>query len=119
VKRIVRYELITIDTNYRRFVKRFHVFARGLFDHFLIGASVARSPLSEHSKKEMQPFADKIVANPDTYTVAVRATNKAVSGEAVSFTSEALAQQYLADRVADDSSLDGSLHVIPAFEHAA
>lgn len=119
IKRVVRYELITIDTNYRRFVKRFHVFAAGLFAHFLLGASVARSPLSAQSKKQFQPFDEKIVAKPDGFTVASVVTNEAIAAEAVSFPSEALAQQYLSDRVAGDPSLDGSLHVIPAFERAA
>jgi hypothetical protein len=117
VKRIVRYELITIDTNFRRFLKPFFGFSGVLFAHLLDGASIARSPLSRFEQKRRQPFDDKVDARPETFVVASQADNRAVHAEA--FASESMARDFLAQRVAADPTQDGSLHVIPSFERAA
>ena len=42
-KRRVRYEQIIIDTNYLSFKRRFKVFTKGFFDHFLKASAIARS----------------------------------------------------------------------------
>jgi hypothetical protein len=118
VKRIVRYELSTIDTNYRRFVRRFHTFPVSVFTHLLHGASIARSPLSQHAGTELRPFADAVSVAGESYVVAFAADNTAVGGAAV-FASEAMAREEMAARVAADPRLDGALHVVPAFEMAA
>ena len=117
VKRIVRYELSTIDTNFRRFVRKFTRFPGALFTHFLDGASVARSPLSNFERKRRQPFDDTIVVGAETFVVAVQSDNTAFQAQA--FASESMAEDFLAQQVADDPGLDGSLHVIPEFEQAA
>jgi Family of unknown function (DUF6603) len=117
VKRIVRYELSTIDTNFRRFVRPFSPFPGVLFDHFLDGASVARSPLSNFERKRRQPFDDRIVAGTETFVVALQADNTVFHPGP--FDSQSMAEDFLVDQVAQDPSLDGTLHVIPAFEQAA
>jgi len=119
VKRIVRYEEIIIDNNFKRFARRFRSFAGVLFELFLAGNSVARSDLSRHSKRAMQPFDDKITVTDETFTVAFQSNNQAFAAEAVSFHSEASARDYLSRRVAGDPSLADSLHVIPSYERAA
>lgn len=116
VKRVVRYELVTIDTNYKRFVQRFFVFWGGLFTHFLKGNAVTKSALSNKQKKQFQPFAEKIQVRPDTYTVAFNTNNQAVHAEATEFASAALAREYMQQQVAADPSLVGQLHVIPQSE---
>jgi hypothetical protein len=118
VRRIVRYELSTIDTNYRRFVRRFHTFPVSVFDHLLDGASVTRSPLSQHAGSRLRPFDDTVGLAAETFVVASTADNTAAGGTAV-FSSEAMAREDLAARLRDDPALDGTLHVLPGFEVAA
>jgi hypothetical protein len=119
VKRIVRYEEIIIDNNYKRFARRFRGYVGSLFELFLAGNSVARSDLSRHSKRRLQPFDEKIAVSEETYTVAFQSNNKAYAAEAVSFRSEASARDYLARKIGEDASLADTLHVIPNFERAA
>jgi Family of unknown function (DUF6603) len=118
VKRFNRYELTTIDTNYRRLPIRFHfhAFPRALFEHFLAGASIARSPLSAHVKNQREPFADRIEVRDDGYTVALQSTNAPFSAETAFFASEASARDFVAQQ---DAGVASTLHVIPAFEVAA
>lgn len=117
VKRVVRYELSTIDTNFRRFVRKFTRFPGALFTHFLDGASIARSPLSNFERKRRQPFEDRVAVSEEAYVVALQADNTAV--HAVAFGSQSMAEDFMAQQVEQDPSLEGSLHVIPAFEQAA
>jgi hypothetical protein len=118
VKRVVRYELSTVDTNYRRFVRRFHTFPGSIFGHLLDGASVTRSPLSKHAGRKLRPFDDTVGVRAETYVVAFAADN-APAGGAAEFASEAMAREELAARIAADPALEGELHVLPAFELAA
>lgn len=115
----VRYDLTIIDTKLRRFKKRFFVLAGSLFNHFLEGSSVARSPFSAYRKNQTQPFTEKVTVNPESFAVAVAASNTVFHPEAAAFSSHAAASDYLSRAVAKDPSLDGSLHVIPQFEVAA
>jgi hypothetical protein len=118
VKRVVRYEEIILDSNYKRFVKKFLLFTAQLFRFFLGGASVTRSPLSQVQKTRLAPFPDKIrVAASDTYTVAFQSNNRAHVAE--EFHSEASARDYLERQVARDPGLVDVLHVIPSYEKAA
>ncbi|HLR05489.1 MAG TPA: DUF6603 domain-containing protein, partial [Pyrinomonadaceae bacterium] len=119
VKRIVRYEEIIIDNNFKRFQRRFRNFFGSLFTFFLAGNAVSRSPLSQASKLRLQPFAEKIEVKAETYTVAFQSTNKAFADDSVSFHSEASARDYLNRQVAGDASLTDEIHVIPSFERAA
>ncbi|MCB0705590.1 MAG: hypothetical protein KDC34_09790 [Saprospiraceae bacterium] len=118
VKRNIRYEQIIIDTNYKRFVRRFFRVARSIFTHLLLGNAVARSKVSKQYKTNLQPFSDKIEVNQNTYSVALNTNNQPVDGAAASFTSEALAREYMNARIASDPNLAETLHVIPQHETA-
>jgi hypothetical protein len=119
VKRVVRYEEIIIDNNYKRFQRRYFRFIGVLFDHLLGGASVSRSSLSQAARSKLQPFAEKIAVQSETFTVAHQATNQAVAAEAAAFHSEASAREYLNAKLAQDPSLADQIHVIPSFERVA
>ena len=119
VKRVVRYEEIIIDSNFKRFARRFRGYLGSLFVFFLGGGSIAKSELSQVKKKQLQPFADKIEVGPETYTVALQASNKAYSAATVSFASEAAARDFLEREARKDPNLAETLHVIPSSERAA
>ena len=97
---------------------RFFDFPRSLFDHFLGGNAVARSPLSQARKDQHDPFgpAEKVTVGDEGWTVANQQDNTAVSASA-SFASEAQAQDFLAAHQAANPG--AAAHVIPAFEVAA
>jgi hypothetical protein len=118
VKRVNRYELTTIDTAFRSRPTRFYAFPAALFVHFLAGASVARSSLSQHAKDQRDPFAaaDKIAVSGEGWAVALQRDNTLVE-EAATFVSEAMAQDFLAAAQAERPG--EALHVIPGFEVAA
>ena len=119
VKRIVRYEEIIIDSNFKRFQRRFANYFGALFSHFLAGNAVSRSALSQSTKSQFQPFAEKIDVATETYTVAFQSNNKAFATDSVSFHSEASARDYMNRKVAGNASLAEEIHVIPSFERAA
>ncbi len=119
VKRIVRYEEIIIDTNFKRFQRRFQGLFGSLFTFFLAGNAVARSELSMARKRELRPFEEKIAVSAETYTVAFQSTNQAYAPDSVAFHSEASAREYLNRKVAEDGSLAETIHVIPGYERAA
>ncbi|RKS28632.1 hypothetical protein BJ917_1528 [Pseudomonas sp. WPR_5_2] len=115
----VRYDLTIIDMSLRRVSLRFFVLLGSLFNHFLVGSSVARSSLSAATKAQTHPFAEKIAVNPETFAVAFTANNQVFHNEAAAFSSQAKAHDYVASKVAADPTLAGSIHVIPRFEVAA
>jgi hypothetical protein len=119
VKRIVRYEEIIIDSNFKRFARRFRPHVGSLFDFFLGGNAVARSQVSRDTRAKLVPFAEKIDVAADTYTVAFQSTNKPFADDAASFHSEASAREYLNRKISEDGALADVLHVIPSFEKAA
>ncbi len=116
VKRVVRYEEIIIDSNYKRFVRRFIGFFGSLFTHFLRGNAVSKSVLSHQRKQLLQPFKEKITVNPEMYVVAYQANNKAFSAATTGFHSEASARAFLQGQLATDPGLHDSLHVIAGYE---
>lgn len=116
VKRIVRYEVTTIDTNYRRFVKRFRNYFGILFGHFLGGNSASLSPLSASLRQNLQPFAvDTVKLRGAAFVVARASDNTAYSAQST-FASHTAAQEHLSATAANDPQLRGKLHVIPASE---
>jgi hypothetical protein len=119
VKRIVRYEEIIIDSNFKRFAQRFQGFFGSLFEFFLGGNSVSRAQLSQQTKRRQQPFAEKIDVQPETFVVAFQANNRPFAADAVSFLSEASARDYMNRKIAGDRALVDEIHVIPSFERAA
>jgi hypothetical protein len=119
VKRVVRYEEIIIDSNFKRFARRFRDYIGVLFNHFLNGAAVTRCEMSKAAKKKLVPFDDKIGVVNETYTVAFQANNKAFAAEATTFHSASSAQDYMNGRIAADPTLVDTIHVIPSYEKAA
>lgn len=119
VKRVVRYEEIIIDSNSKRFQRSFRDFIGVLFHFFANNGAISRCELSQSAKTKLQPFAEKIGVNGETYSVAFQANNKAVSAEAASFHSEASARDFMNRQIAADASLAETMHVIPQHELAA
>ena len=101
VKRIVRYEEIIIDNEFRRRQRRFRPMFGMLFDHFLAGNSMARSDLSFAKKSKLDPFAEKVVAGGGSYVVASQTDNRKAVGTAT-FASESAAIDHLSKLAAAD-----------------
>ncbi len=111
--RHVRYELITIDTAYKRFRERFFNWLGVLFVHFFANNAARRSSLSQRVKKEFQPFDDKIKVRDGAYTVAFNKNNKPYDVEAANFESLAGAEEYMNDLIVENPAMADSLHTIP------
>ena len=119
ITRIVRYDVTIIDKKLLRHVWRFFLFAHSLFQHLLLGSSVARSPLSAYQKSLSRPDFGKVVFSHESFAVAFAANNQVYHAAAAHFTSVAAANDFVARTVTADPSLSGSLHVLPSFELAA
>lgn len=119
ITRIVRYDVTIIDTKLRRSFRKFFIFAVGLFNHLLRGASVTRCDLSAFRRAQVNPFSESVTVMPETFAVVLRTNNTAFRSDARSFTSQAAANDFIARAVAADRTLDGTLHVLPQFEMAA
>ncbi|HEV7921896.1 MAG TPA: DUF6603 domain-containing protein [Thermoanaerobaculia bacterium] len=119
VERVVRYEEIILDNNFKRFQRRFKVFTGALFHFFAAGGAMADSELSKARKKQFVPFQTVIQVQPDAFTVALQANNQAWKPSAASFRSEASARDFMNQQVAKDPNLADVLHVIPSSESAA
>jgi len=111
--RHVRYELITIDSAYKRFRKRFFGIMEVMFVHFLSNSAVAKANISYKTKKEFQPFNDKIDVVSGKYTVATTRNNTPLRAEAMNFASQASADEYMHSLIAQDPAMVDSVHVIP------
>ena len=123
VKRVIRYETIIIDNNFKRFVRPFFGYLRAgfavlygfLFGHFLAGSAVKQSVLSRHYQTRLRPFDEVITVQPNEYSVAFSETNQSIDSS-LSFSSQAKAVQYMNRRVAEDPALGARVHVIPNTE---
>lgn len=116
ITRNVRYELTVIDTQYRRYLKRFFVYLNSLFLHFLGGASVARNAFSGATLNQMQPWGQKVTVSGESFAVANLSDNRAYSAGSVGFSSRVSAQDFLNRTLAAQPSLTGSLHVLGQHE---
>jgi hypothetical protein len=119
IKRVVRYEEIVLDSNFKRFARPLRNYSSSLFTFFLNGNAVARAPVSRATATRLQPFTDKIDLVAETYTVAFQANNQPLAADAAAFPSEASAREYLNQKIQADSALADVLHVIPGHEAAA
>jgi hypothetical protein len=119
VKRVVRYEEIILDINFKRAARPLRSHGGKLFDFFVKGNAVSRATVSQASKSRLQPFAAKIELVAETYTVALQATNQPFATDGVTFQSEASAREFLARQIDADSRFADLLHVIPSHEIAA
>ncbi|MFN8059514.1 MAG: DUF6603 domain-containing protein [Vicinamibacterales bacterium] len=118
VKRSLRYEVTTIDTLFRRFVRRFSGLGAGLFGHFIGNAAVARSSLSQTQRKKLQPFADRVEVQGERHSVVSVIDNRPVAGSR-DFPSEGEAREWLRQQAAIDPRLQGRLQVVPSTEKSA
>ena len=116
VKRVVRYEQIIIDSNFKRFVKPFFNFYNTLFNLFLKGNSITKSVLSNKSKKQKTPFDDKILVTPTAYVVAFNTDNSPFNDESKAFSSCAQAEEFMKRQIRHNPNLQEVLHVIPRVE---
>jgi len=115
-KRKVRYEEIIIDSNYKRFRRRFRGFTEAFFGHFLAGGAVSKSVLSQNYKKLLDPFEDKVAVKEGGFTVAHTENNAPYSASSTYFASEAMANQFLQSQIVANPDLHDALHVIPQYE---
>jgi hypothetical protein len=116
VKRIVRYEMIVIDSKYKKQLFQFFAFSAALFRHFLRGNAAARSSLSRATQKMFVPFEDKVTVRQEGFAVATNFNNKAVNAGKAVFDSESAAYDFMNAQTAANPGLGGVLHVIPAHE---
>ena len=117
-RRVVRYEVILIDGEYRRHQRKSR-FGTGLFELQLMGGAITKSSLSAARKRQLDPFFDdKIAVRPDAFAIVDADTNRPYAAEA-EFGSEAEARDHLARLAAADPAAARTLHVIPAAEAAA
>ncbi len=116
VKRIVRYEMIVIDSKYKKQLFQFFAFAGTLFTHFLRGNAAARSPLSRATQKMFVPFEEKVKVQQEGYVVATNFDNKPVAAGPAFFASEATAYDFMQAQAFANPDLGETLHVIPAHE---
>lgn len=115
-KRKVRYEQIIIDNNFKRFRHRFIFFTVGFFTHFLNGSAITKSTLSNNYRAQLDPFIEKVQVKEGGFTVALTENNQAYSAQAMHFSSETLAYQYIQEQVSLRPELHEALHVIPQNE---
>ena len=115
VKRHIRYELITIDTNYKRGFKRFFGFITSLFNVFLRGNSVARAEVSYQTQKNLKPFDELIVVQEPGYSV-VNSYNNTLYETTATFGSQAQAIEFMNSQINTQPELQEKLHVIPNHE---
>ncbi|MFB7288714.1 DUF6603 domain-containing protein [Actinacidiphila glaucinigra] len=114
-RRVVRFEEVIIDDQFRRRQRRFQPIAGGLFAHFIAGASVADSPVSAARAQLLDPHHDAVAVAVVGFVVASTVDNLATTPV---FDSEAAARQWLDEVVAGDPNRAGTVHVIPAYEAA-
>jgi hypothetical protein len=123
VKRIVRYETVIIDNQYRRliiayFAQILSVFANVrafLFSHLLKGNAVTKSTLSAEHNKKMKPNNKVIKIRPNGYSVVFIDTNRPVD-EKAQYGSHAQAIDYLRKLRDRDAKAASGMHVIPNTE---
>lgn len=116
VKRVVRYDKIIIDTHFKRFASSFFTWFGALFGLFLNGNAVSQSALSYKQQKKLKPFADQVEVGKTLYTVAFNGDNTAFNDDAMAFTSQVQAQDFMKQQIAGDGNLAKQLHVIPQVE---
>lgn len=116
-RRTISYDITMIDKEPQQpLPKGVHYGAiSGLFHPFLAGSAAARSALSYQRKTQLQPFSDTISVGQEGYAVSNTTDNKPVSAGA-SFSSEAMARDYMNSQVGSGGASAGAVHVLPNSE---
>lgn len=116
IKRVVRYEQIIIDNNFKRGVNHFVELAATFFRFFVKNSAVSKSSLSSKMKKQQMPFDEKIAVRPNTFVVANNSDNTPLAGEVIEFASYFKAEQFMDEQILSDPGLRDNVHVIPQAE---
>jgi hypothetical protein len=119
VTRPVRFDLTVVDAESAPVRTRYFAHSRAFFTPFLAGNCAAQSTLSSRFRAQTLPYTGSVAVAGESFAVALQTNNKVYHPEAAAFTSQAMAQDYIANAVGANASLDGTLHVIPQFEIAA
>lgn len=119
ITRPVRYDLTVVDAESEPVRYKFFPHSRAMFGNFLAGNSAGQSKLSANFRALTRPYSSAVVVANETFAVAFQSSNKAFDPETSAFPSQAKARDYIANAVASDPTLEGTLHVIPQFEVAA
>jgi uncharacterized protein DUF6603 len=115
VRRTVRYETIIIDSNFKRFARRFSVLVGTVFNYLLGGNMASKSMLSAQTKLQKNPVDIRVSLTDATYVVASMQDNTTISSTAT-FSSRAQANDFMNEQIRNEGSLANTLHVIPATE---
>jgi hypothetical protein len=119
ITRPLRYDLTIVDTENEPVRNRFFPHSRAMFGNFLAGNAAGQSKLSANFRGLTRPYTGSVAVANETFAVALQSSNQVFHPEAGTFLSQAKAQDYIANAVAANPSLQGTLHVIPQFEVAA
>lgn len=105
---------------------RFQSVSTAVYGQLLAGSSTSRSPLSQVEARRRQPFAadETVQVTAGRFAIAQQRNNRQAypprgANTAVSFRSQAAADDALAAWIAADPSLAGTLHVLPEAEASA
>src|SRR5690606_29968851 len=115
VKRYIRYELITFDSNYKRNAFKFFGFLTSLFVNFLRGNTVAKADISYSTGLKLQPFAEKINIQEIGFAVANMTNNKLYSPTA-QFSCQSQAKEFMKSQISQNPELLGTIQVLPIHE---
>jgi hypothetical protein len=118
VRRVNRYELVTIDTAEEPKRKKYYYLSPLLSSRLLKGSAAALSPLSVQTKLQKNQFADKVVTKTEGFAIAMSETNTNLKKELL-FSSEASAREFMNGYLQDAPAMAGKIHVVPTFELAA
>jgi hypothetical protein len=115
VRRIVRFETIIIDSNFKQFTQRFFSLVGIVFDYLLGGNAASKSTLSVQTATQLKPVDIKVSLTTPGYVVASMQDNTAFNGTAA-FSSKAQADEFMNEQISQNGSLANTIHVIPATE---
>jgi hypothetical protein len=118
ITRPVRFDLTIVDAKSVPARNKFFQHSKAMFTNFLAGNSAGQSPLSANIRGLTRPNDGSVVVANETFAVALQSSNKGFHPDGSVFLSQAKAQDFIAQAVAADPSLEGTLHVIPQFEMA-
>jgi len=119
VRRTVRYETEIIDTNFRRFVRRFFGLVSVLFEHLAGGSAASRSALSQKTLRQREPEDQKVSVAATVFVVASMTDNTVLGAAPAGFTSRVGAADFLAGHLRANPAQADELHVIPWTEARA